>query len=328
MKPNKKSETIAKSNSSFTVFHINIRSLGKHQVDLEALLNNIDSPPLILCFSETWLNNDDDKSCFRVNGYQSIFSKLRGTRGGGVMAQCTQETEVLEELPCEIKESLLLQLCVKTNIFLLLVIYNPPRSDKMAFLENLKFFLETLSPEKRVIVCGDINIDVLKNIAASLSYQDTLESNGSEFLIKRAIRVASSSESCLDHFFVRNVNTDEAIIMENQSFSDHFPLQSTVNIKNISKDSSPMRSRDTSFLKSDIKVQQLNTRLEGELPDMNWIHSSVEDNFSSFQKIFESVLAEFPPFKTSKSKNKNTKPRWFDQEIAKAINNRNRLHRA
>ncbi len=171
-----------------------------------------------------------------MNGYKSIFSKPRGTRGGGVIVQCTQEVEVLEELPCEINESLLLQLRVKMNDFLLLVIYNPPRSDKLAFIEKLNFFLETLNPQKRVIVCGDINIDILKNNAASLSYQDTLESNGFEILIKRATRIASSSESCLDHFFVRNVNTDEAIIMENQSFSDHFPLQITVNIKSITKD--------------------------------------------------------------------------------------------
>ncbi len=89
-----------------------------------------------------------------------------------------------------------------------------------------------------------------------------------------------------------------------------------------------MRFRDTSFLKSDIKVQQLNTRLECKLSYKNWNHNNVEDNFSSFQRIFESVLAEFAPLKTSKSKNKITKPQWFNEEIAKAISKRNRLHRA
>ncbi len=213
---------------SFTVFHLNVRSLRKHQVDLEALLSNLESPPSIVCLTETWLNNDDDEQGFRVSGYKSVISKPRGSRGGGVMVQCTQEIEVLEELPCELNESLLLQIRVKMNIFLLLVIYNPPRSDKMEFIENLNCFLETFSPQKRVIVCGDINIDVLKNNVASLYYQDTIASNGFEFLIKRATRVGSTNDSCLDHVFVRNVYTEEAIVLENQSFSDHFPVQLTV----------------------------------------------------------------------------------------------------
>ncbi len=40
------------------------------------------------------------------------------------------------------------------------------------------------------------------------------------------------------------------------------------------------------------------------------------------------MLTDFAPFKTSKMKSKNKKPQWFNREIAKAINKRNRLHRA
>ena len=40
---------------------MNVQSLRKHHDELEALVNSLESPPDIICLSETWLHEYDDK---------------------------------------------------------------------------------------------------------------------------------------------------------------------------------------------------------------------------------------------------------------------------
>ena len=37
-----------------------VRSLKKHQEELDALVYNLESPPKILCITETWLSGKSD----------------------------------------------------------------------------------------------------------------------------------------------------------------------------------------------------------------------------------------------------------------------------
>ena len=73
------------SNSVINIMLTNFRSLKKHHEDLEALVYNLESPPKILCITETWLSKNDNKDMFVIKGFHSVYSEVGGSRGGGTM---------------------------------------------------------------------------------------------------------------------------------------------------------------------------------------------------------------------------------------------------
>ena len=61
--------------------------MRKHIEDLEALAYSLESPPDILCLTETWLSEKDYTKLFLVTSYQNVLSKVRDSKGGGSMIQ-------------------------------------------------------------------------------------------------------------------------------------------------------------------------------------------------------------------------------------------------
>ena len=64
------------------IMHINVRSLRR---SLEALILSLESPPAVLCLTETWLTNTDESKAFLISGYDQFIVRNRDTKGGGVM---------------------------------------------------------------------------------------------------------------------------------------------------------------------------------------------------------------------------------------------------
>ena len=51
------------------VLTVNVRSLKKHQSDLEALIHSLESPPNVICLTEIWLIDNDNNDSLLVPGY-------------------------------------------------------------------------------------------------------------------------------------------------------------------------------------------------------------------------------------------------------------------
>ena len=188
---------------SLKVLHINTRSLRKHYNELEALILSQQQSPEILAVTETWLNPNDEPNCFALPNYK-VFNKARDTRGGGVMIQCLKCVSVIDELDSPFEECLFLKVKYHGNIFLIAVVYNPPRINKLLFIYKLDQFLESLSKGLPVLIMGDIKIDVLKQNDATLRYLATIEANGCNFLNNKITRPASNGGTCLDHAICKN----------------------------------------------------------------------------------------------------------------------------
>ena len=60
-----------------TIMHINVRSIKKNLINLETLILGLESPPSVLCLSETWLTENDDPKCYLVHGYNQLIVKTR-----------------------------------------------------------------------------------------------------------------------------------------------------------------------------------------------------------------------------------------------------------
>ena len=145
--------------------------------------------------------------------------------GGGVMMQLKDNVTIIEEFNSELAESISVLVKLNNEIFQKMLVYNPPNDNKFTFVDEFDKHLEAISNKNyRAVICGDFNINILKSNNLSSRYIDAVENNGFNQLIKQPTRVGYNSETLLDHMIVKDVNVKAAYALENQSFSDRFPI--------------------------------------------------------------------------------------------------------
>ena len=104
------------TDSTKPVLRVNVRSFKAHGSELEALVSSPESPPTVLCLTETWLTRFDVAQHYLVSGYTSFHVKSRENRSGaGVMMRKLDGLYLLEEIDTGIEESMNTDL-LKTNL--------------------------------------------------------------------------------------------------------------------------------------------------------------------------------------------------------------------
>ena len=164
------------------------------------------------------------------------------------MLQLTNDAFVIEQLECAIEESLLVNLKLGNEAVILLVIYNSPRADKMRFIDEFDKTLECLVTKfEKIVVCGDFNIDTLKDNLLTRKYLNGIKSNGCEICYHQATRIGPQAMSCLDHFIINNNDVIQWKVLSDHCFSEHFPTILSINLQT-NKHCITQKFRDTSFL--------------------------------------------------------------------------------
>ena len=69
--------------SNITLFYMNARSLNKHMDEINILIDNPKFKFTILCFTETWLN-DETSDLSSIKGYTDVHTFRNTKSGGGV----------------------------------------------------------------------------------------------------------------------------------------------------------------------------------------------------------------------------------------------------
>ena len=83
--------SIHKSNTkTITILNVNVRSLRKNLLNLEAFLYSLDVQPDVICLTETWFSETDEISNYLVTRYNNFVATNRNSKGGGVMLQCNK----------------------------------------------------------------------------------------------------------------------------------------------------------------------------------------------------------------------------------------------
>ena len=72
------------------------------------------------------------------------------------MIQGDKNYEVIKEIKCELAKCASIQIRIMKTTYILVVIYNPPMTDKRFFIEQFESLKNT-----PVIICADINIDIM-----------------------------------------------------------------------------------------------------------------------------------------------------------------------
>ena len=158
------------------IVNVNIRSIGKHFNDQEAFVFSQECQPDVLCRKETLLTDEDDPGCMLNAGYTSFLVKNRKFRGGELMIQCKPSCPIIEGRKTSLDETLFVDIKIKGYNLRLAVICNPPRTNKIDFIDKFDRFLENNnSTDQPMIVCGDMNPDISSKNRIPQNYLNCIE---------------------------------------------------------------------------------------------------------------------------------------------------------
>ena len=108
----------------------------------------------------------------------------------------------------------------------LAVIYNPPRTNKIDFVEKFDRILENNnSANQPMIVCGDMNLNISSRNRLTQNYLNGIEANNFNIKPLEATRVTLSSKTYLDHFIYHNLFNEKVEVLEMQGITDHYPVK-------------------------------------------------------------------------------------------------------
>ena len=140
-----KATKIRPASNHYKILQVNTRSIKKHHEVLEALISCFESPPSVICLTESWLTVKDDPNLFKVTCYNTCLSKSRSGRGEGIMIEINDEVKLIEELSCKLNESLWAQMKFGELKIALLVVYNPPElTSRILFLSSIKHWTTSM----------------------------------------------------------------------------------------------------------------------------------------------------------------------------------------
>ena len=166
------------------------------------------------------------------------------------MIQCKPSCQIIKKRETSFDESLFADFNIKVYKLRLAVIYNPPRTNKIDFIENFDRFLEkNNSADQPMIVCWDMNFDLSSRNRLTQNYLNCIEANNFNIKPLEATRVTLSSKTCLDHFIYQNLFNEKVEVLELQGIPDHYPVKKMLSAKMESENSRKF-FRDISFTKS------------------------------------------------------------------------------
>ena len=320
-------------NNHVSILFCNICSIPKNfQNFFLNYLHDNPSKPRIMAFCETRITNDTE-NLFPIPGYETIFNN-RNSRGGGLMLalstslnfnlipECTFMLDCLESLFVKVKTG--------SQTIVIGVIYRPPTSSNILFLEYYNKILDFIGNEKCYIV-GDFNLDLLKYEINShvRSYVDLSMEFSFRPLIYRPTRISSQTATIIDHIWSNNLDgTINTGILMNDC-SDHLapfcwiqdPPDSAIN------NNSEIRFRDWKLIETDEYFQYTSNKLENFSTTILNSTSDIDTALLSLTNILQNSVDRFCPEKTlSLSHDKKFNP-WFTEEIKNLIREKNKLHR-
>ena len=104
---------------------------------------------------------------------------------------------------------------------MLACIYRSPDSDFYAFLHTLELLIfKVSSKEKRLILCGDLNVNFLQHSSKLLDLQNLLHMNNLINIVKSPTRISNHSISLIDVIILHNMNNEMFTVNQDLGYSD------------------------------------------------------------------------------------------------------------
>ena len=223
------SKIVTNSNEQMSIMFNNIDGVTANFDSFTAELMLKNNNLSILTLAETNLD-ECNKNLFNITGFQSIYqSKIVGKNKGSGLAIYVKETLLFTEIDAFNQCSTNLEALFITisntndqNPITVGVLYRPPSGDEKSFISEFNLLLQKL-PLNNVYLCGDFNVNLLKNSASE--FENILFSNGFAPTISIATHFKPGClPSCIDNILT---NSTDSIIRSgvcNIVSSHHCPI--------------------------------------------------------------------------------------------------------
>ena len=323
--------TMHNKHPSFSVLHVNLQSSFRNYGTLKACLDMLNNEFDIIGISEAGLNNLN--RCAYVMGDSYFFDYKPPTKnkgGVGVYIHKRLTASRRTDLECNTNpniENIWYELETNHTKYLVGVIYRHPGYQTQKVCDFLDECLNVAKNEKKsCIICGDINVDLLKPDSTQTKiYIDTILNDDTLPYITLPTRITSHSATLIDHILIHKPlkHMDKKIVSGNLLFeiADHLPNFAIVTEPE--KMSKP-RSKSRTYSEANI------AKFRHKLSLVNWAEiteeNSAETCYSRFLQKYQSIFNEcFPLVTVSRKKMKDKK--WLTKGLAISIRHKTRLYK-
>lgn len=313
--------------NNFLIIHQNIRSMRKNFDNFLVHLNSFLIKPDLIFLSEAWIY-DEEVLLFDIEGYTFIYCCNNEYASGGVVAFIKNSVS-FEYYRYNLNSCDVLKVeCLLDGRKLILFCFyrfHKPATFNSVFLEELENLLESESSND-LILLGDINIDILESSIFIDNYLFLLSSYGLQSCINKPTRVTDLSTSCLDHIFVRFLNSHKfsfgSSVIDLQ-ITDH--CMTCLSLKNVFQNIQNTPSSILSFNKTDYVA--LNNLLRFEQWEKTFNASDPSKAYSYFIETLNMHVRRCTRTVVKKeNKLKKIKP-WITNEILNKIKSKNKLYK-
>ena len=222
---------IALDGSNFGVLCLNIRGLACHWAEFLTLLGGMKQPPKCILLCETWLNKNNFK-LYDIKNYSSYHLFRESKKGGGISIYIHTSLKVNQELNSSILNDNIELLSKTVSMgrcdLELFSVYRPPRGCPNQFTEQLCKELDSRD-NKKVLIGGDTNIDILKLFKNNTSSNFCTELTSRGFLlcnnqITRPNLNKLENSTLIDHVWTNMDLVNPKSYTIQYSITDHFPI--------------------------------------------------------------------------------------------------------
>ena len=152
------------NSESFSVLHLNIRSLPANLTSFMTYMSYVDLCFSVIGFSETWLTPFSSDT-YGINGFRHVGLTRATGRGGGVSLFIGEkfsyaELHELNAVDLHI-ECVFAKLHLNGQTYIVGVVYRPPNSNILEFNNTMHIILEKIT-QYPCYIMGDFNLDLLK----------------------------------------------------------------------------------------------------------------------------------------------------------------------
>ena len=289
------------------------------------MLGALEKRPDVVALTETWLKPTDGP--FPIEGYQEPRHSHRNGRGGGVSLYVREGLTIgIETKHTGNYEALTLQLSSSAESLSVTVVYNPPEKNKLNFINEFVHYLTSLpNPGSKRIICGDMNIDLLKQTTIKTEYLSAMETIALELISPiESTRSTRRTESCIDHIFSSFACQESYTI--DMGLSDHQGVFASFDC-HIKKSKNDFHRPIKRILRDQHFKNTVNFVIQHELSKLNLSNIlNAKEAFSKFYSTLQSLINRFFPIRRRASPPKARAK--LPNHIIRQIKLKNLLYRA
>ena len=321
-------------NKSFSVIHINCRSLKKNLPAIIQFLCSINYSPSVIALTETWLCEEDEFLTSLPN-YTLISLPRKSRRGGGVGFYVLNDLVFVVKrgmsISNDILESITVDIVHTFSHILITCIYRPPSTNVDLFNIELDSLLNTVKGNRNIyVLLGDFNLNMLNvhTHTPTTAFYNLIVSHGLTPTITKPTRISEFSSTMIDNILINTVKYKCKATIICTDISDHYPIMlELADMKDFPlAPDYKLRTYDLSSL----------AKFSKSIEKINWLdfnsrcHKEKDTNllYQDFIKIFKDNYNKSFPVKTiRRTKAQIQSPPWMTRQLIKCCKKKSTLMR-